>query len=75
MMAVDTSTKPEGYWGVSQGSAWLSTGETGVPSGVGSGSGAQGWNDACVAAVLFNVECNDSYVAAFLLNLHGGGLT
>jgi hypothetical protein len=72
-MAVDTATKAEGSWGVSQGSAWLSTGKAGVPSGVGSESEAQGWNDACVAAVLFNVECNDSYVAAFLLNLHGGG--
>jgi hypothetical protein len=71
-MAVDTSTKLEGSWGVTQGSAWLSTGETGAPSGVRSGSEAQGWNDACVAAVLFNVECNDSYVAAFLLNLRSG---
>ena len=72
-MAVDTSTKLEGSWGVAQGSAWLSTGETGAPSGVRSGSEAQGWNDACVAAVLFNVECNDSHVGAFLLNLRGGG--
>ena len=71
-MAVDTATKAEGYWGVSQGSAWLSTGKAGVPSGVGSESEAQGWNDACVAAVLFNVECDDSHVAAFLLNLRSG---
>jgi hypothetical protein len=71
-MAVDTATKAEGYWGVSQGSAWLSTGKAGVPSGVGSESEAHGWNDACVAAVLFNVECDDSHVAAFLLNLRGG---
>jgi len=71
-VAVDTATKAEGHWGVSQGSAWLSTGKAGVPSGVGSESEAQGWNDACVAAVLFNVECDDSHVAAFLLNLRSG---
>jgi hypothetical protein len=71
-MAVDTSIKPESRWGVSQGSAWLSTGKAGVPSGVRSGAEAQGWNDAYVAAVLFNIKCNDSYVAAFLLNLRSG---
>ena len=53
----------------------MSTGKAGVPSEVGSGSEAQGWHDACVAAFLFNVECNDSYVAAVLLNLRGGGRT
>ena len=72
-MAVDAATKAEGHWGVSQSSAWLSKGKAGVSSGVGSETEAQGWNDACVAAVLFNVECNDSYVAAFLLNLRSGG--
>jgi hypothetical protein len=72
-MAVDTSTKAESCWGGSQGSAWLSAGTDGSPSGVGSGSEAQGWNDACVAALLFNIECNDSYVAAFLMNLRSGG--
>jgi len=51
----------------------LSTGKAGVASEDRSGSKAQGWHDACVAAFLFNVECNDSYVAAFLLNLRGGG--
>lgn len=72
-MAVNASTKPEAHWGVSQGSRWMSAGESGVPSGVRPVSGTLGWNDACVAAVLFNVECNDSYVAAFLLNLRDGG--
>ncbi len=72
-MAVDTSIKPESYWGFSQGSAWLSTGKAGAPVGANSVSEAQGWNDACVAAVMFNIECNDSYVAAFLLNLRNGG--
>ena len=72
-MAVDTSTKTEVYWGGTQGSAWLSAGESGAPNGARSGSGAQGWSDANVAAVLFNVECDDSYIAAFLLNLRSGG--
>ena len=72
-MAVNVATKTEGHWGVPQDSAWLSTGKAGVASGAGSESEAQGWNDACVAAALFNVECNDSYVAAFLLNLRSGG--
>jgi hypothetical protein len=71
-MAVDTSTKTESYWGVCQGSVWLSPGKAGSPRGAGSGSQVQGWNDACVAAFLFNVECNDSSVAAFLLNLRSG---
>lgn len=74
-MAVSTSTKPEIHWGISQGPAWLSAGKAGVASEVRSGSKAQGWHDACVAAFLFNVECNDSYVAAFLLNLRGDGRT
>lgn len=72
-MAVESSTKPESCWGISQGSPWLSAGDTGGPSGVGSGSEGRGWNDACVAALLFNIECNDSYVAAFLLNLRSRG--
>ena len=72
-MAVHASTKPETYGEVPQGSAWLSAGETGVPTGAGSTSEAPGLNDACVAAFMFNVECNDSYVGAFLLNLRKGG--
>lgn len=73
MMAMSTSTESEIYGGVSQGPAWLSTGKPDVPGGVGSGSEAQGWHDASVAAIMFNIECNDSYVAAFLMNLRGGG--
>jgi hypothetical protein len=60
MMAVDTSTMTQGYWGVSQSFPWLSTGETGAQNGDRSGSEGQGWNDAYVAALLFNVDCSDS---------------
>lgn len=74
-MAVDTSTKTESCWGVSQGPAWLPAGDADGLGATGSASEAQGWNDACVAALLFNIECNDSYVAAFLLNLRGGPRT
>ncbi len=72
-MVVDASTKLDNCGGVTQECTWLVPAKAGDPSGVGSGSGAQGWNDAHEAAVLFNVECNDSYVAAFLLNLGIGG--
>lgn len=68
-MAISTSTRPEGLWTASQGTIWLSTGKAGTPGEFRSGSEMQGWHDAGVAAVLFNIECNDSYVASFLLNL------
>ena len=68
-MAVDAVIKSGSYWGVQQSSTWLSAGEAGGQSGLGSQPAAWGWNDPYVAALLFNVECNDSYVAAFLLNL------
>jgi hypothetical protein len=74
-MVVDASTKLDNCGGVTQECAWLATAKAVDPSGVHSGSGAQGWNDAHEAAVLFNLECNDSYVAAFLLNLGIGGRT
>jgi len=70
-MAVDTMTQT-GNCSVPQ-AAWLSGQAIDAPTHVKSVSSAQGWNDAYVAALLFNVECNDSHVAAFLLNLGIGG--
>jgi hypothetical protein len=61
-------TKSEGYKGVLLGS-WLPSRQSGEPKGVSSGPMAQGWSDAHVAVLLFNQQCNDSYVAAFLMNL------
>ena len=72
-MVVDASTKLDNCGGVTQECTWLATAKPGGTGGVGSASEAQGWNDAHEAAVLFNLECNDSYVAAFLLNLGIGG--
>ena len=72
-MVVESSTKLDSCGGVTQGCAWLATAKAGDTGGVSAGSEAQGWNDAHEAAVLFNLECNDSYVAAFLLNLGIGG--
>jgi hypothetical protein len=68
MMAVDTMTQTNSYYSVPQ-AAWLPGQATDAPTEVKSVSAAGGWNDAHVAALLFNVECNDSYVAVFLLNL------
>jgi len=67
-MAVDTMTQTSSYSSVPQ-AAWLPGQATDTPTDVKSVSAARGWNDAHVAALLFNVECNDSYVATFLLNL------
>ena len=72
-MAVEISTRLDSSGGVTQECAWLATTKAGDTSRVGSGSGPQGWNDALVAAVLFNLECNDGHVGAFLLNLGIGG--
>jgi hypothetical protein len=72
-MVVESSTKLDSCGGVTQECAWLATAKAGDTGGVSAGSGAQGWNDAHVAAVMFNLECNDSYVGAFLLNLGIGG--
>ena len=71
-MAVDTMTQTDSYCSVPQ-AAWLPGQATDTPTDVMSVSVARGWNDAHVAALLFNVECDDSYVAAFLLNLGIGG--
>jgi len=71
LMVVDTMTRTSGC-SVPQ-AAWLPGQATDAPTDVKSVSAAQGWNDACVAALLFNIECNDSNVAAFLLNLGIGG--
>jgi hypothetical protein len=67
MMAVDTLTRSEGYKGALD--SWLSTKQAGAAKGVLSNPVAQGWNHAHVAAFLFNQQCNDSYVGAFLMNL------
>jgi hypothetical protein len=70
-MVVDTMTRTSSC-SVSQ-AVWLNGQATGVPTDVKSVPAAQGWNDAYVAALLFNIECNDSYIAEFLLNLGIGG--
>jgi hypothetical protein len=62
MTAADALTKTESCWAVPQECAWLSNRKGAVAP-------LRGWNDAHVAALLFNVECNDSFVAAFLVNL------
>jgi hypothetical protein len=71
MMAVDTMTQTDSYGSVPQ-AAWLPGQATDIPTDVMSVSAAGGWNDANVAALLFNLQCNDSYVAAFLLNVRMG---
>ena len=68
MMTVDTMTQTSSYSSVPQ-AAWLPGQATEAPTEVKSVSAAGGWNDARVAALLFNLQCNDSYVAAFLLNV------
>ncbi len=69
MMAIDTLTRSKSNYGVVENCTWLPSRGTDAPRAVVSNSVTQGWNDAHVAALLFNVQCNDSYVAAFLMNL------
>ncbi len=67
-MVVDGLTRAGCYYGIPL-DTWLPTRQAGAPRGVVSRSMIQGWNDANVATFLFNGQRNDSYVAAFLMNL------
>jgi hypothetical protein len=70
-MAVETMAQTSSYSSVPQ-AAWLSGQATDAPTDMRSVSAAGGWSDGHVAALLFNLQCNDAYVAAFLLNVRMG---
>ena len=70
-MTVDSMTQTTDSGSVPQ-AAWLQSHATEAPTDLACVSPAQGWSDAHVAELLFNLQCNDAYVAAFLLNVRMG---